>query len=61
MSKKDTTLERNGGISFLFFFFFLGALRGVCLSGGPFYLVKMGVYLIKIGVCILRGLLGVNN
>ena len=40
--KSATTLERNGGISF-FGFGALGALRGVCLSGGPFYLVKNGV------------------
>ena len=40
--KRATTLERNGGISF-FGFGALGALRGVCLSGGPFYLVKNGV------------------
>ena len=42
VSKTATTLERNGGISF-FGFGALGALRGVCLSGGPFYLVKNGV------------------
>ena len=43
MCQKRTPLSNETGVYHFWVLGALGALRGVCLSGGPFYLVKNGV------------------